>query len=109
MMNQRGCAMISVGIMLASSLGCASFHKKSVPAKSAHHLVGTIALYNQELGFVLIDTSSFAAPALGTALKSIPLDGSEGAVFTVSAERKRPFIVADVVHGTPHPGDRVYE
>ena len=73
-----------------------------------HRLVGTIVLVNLDQHFVLIDTGSSYPAAAGTALKSFA-DGSETGVLAVSPEVKAPFMIADIVSGTPHKGDQVFE
>jgi len=71
--------------------------------------VGTVALVNDDMHFVLIDVGSLYAPVAGTALKSFSSTGSETGVLAVDPERKRPFIVADIVKGMPQVGDVVEE
>ncbi len=47
-------------------------------------------------------------PEAGQALKCIN-NGVESSIIAVGTERKRPFISADIVKGTPHRGDEVYQ
>lgn len=88
--------------------GCAYFHRKPAPVTSSPRLVGTVAHVDAQLGFVLVDVGSLYTPAPGAAMKCFA-DGEETAVLAVSPERKRPFISADIVKGTPHRGDQVFE
>ena len=71
-------------------------------------IVGTITLVNPALGFVLVDVRAFEYPAVGLALKCFA-DGKETAILMVSPEKNRPFIIADIVKGTPNKGDLVYQ
>lgn len=92
--------------------GCA-FHKSAQPAAAAltprgPQRVGTIALVNQDLSFVLVDVGSLYAPEAGTALKSFS-GGSETGTLAVDPEKHRPFIVADIIKGAPKVGDEVRE
>jgi hypothetical protein len=69
-------------------------------------------LVNRAAGFVLIDVGLYIPPD-GQALKAFepgvpPAATGETAVLAVSAERARPFIVADIVAGAPAKGDLVY-
>src|SRR5579862_3591685 len=90
--------------------GCASHSKKHPPQdqKPGHRLVGTIVSVNKEQRFVLIDTqSSYPAPA-GEALKFFS-NGGETGVLAVSPEVRPPFMIADIVSGSPQKGDQVFE
>ena len=88
------------------------FHKKTKPSAvqspAGPRLIGTVAVVNENLHFVLVDAGWLYAPVTGTALKSFSA-GQETAVLTVSPESRQPFISADIVHGTPHQGDLVFE
>ncbi len=88
-------------------VGADSGKQPPVPQQS-HRLVGVIVAVNETRGFVLIDTqASFPAP-VGTALKSFA-NGAESGVLTVSPQAKPPFMIADIVSGTPQKGDQVFE
>ena len=63
---------------------------------------------NQQEGFVLIDTESTLTEEVGTALKSFS-GGAESGVLAVSKERHPPFMIADIVSGTPQKGDQVFD
>ena len=71
-------------------------------------MVGTVAVVNAPLHFVLLDVGSLYTPASGRTLKSYAGD-AETAEMVVSPEKKRPFIAADIVKGEPKVGDRVEE
>jgi hypothetical protein len=67
--------------------------------------IGSVSLVNDELGFVLIRTAD--VPAAGSVLQVRGKDGAETALLKVSAEQKRPFIIADITKGKPHVGEVV--
>jgi hypothetical protein len=71
--------------------------------------VGTIALVNTDLHFVLVDVGSLYTPQAGMALKSFSAANQETGILAVSKEKQRPFIVADIIKGTPQVGDEVRE
>lgn len=82
--------------------------RRTIPVPS-----GTITFVNLGVGFVLIDVEGGDLKE-GTALKSFAPgvsfeNGQESAILKVSAERRRPFVVADIVKGKPSPGDVVYQ
>ena len=73
-------------------------------------VVGTVAVVNEPLHFVLLDVGSLYIPAPGTALKTFAGGGvTETGIVAVGTERKRPFIAADIVKGLPKVGDQVQE
>jgi hypothetical protein len=65
-------------------------------------------MVNEDLGFVLLDVGSLYSPPAGTALKSFS-GGVETAILAVDPEKRRPFIAADIIKGTPKVGDDVEE
>lgn len=71
-------------------------------------LVGTIALVNVDERFVLIDNGSEFAPPSGAALKSFS-GKTETGVLMAGSVRRRPFVIADIVKGTPQKGDQVFQ
>ena len=98
-------------MLCAAMSSCAVFHhgKKADGKKvlaPVPRLVGTVTMING--GFALVDVGTLYSPEPGTALKCFSA-GEETAVLTVSPERRRPFITADIVKGMPHPGDEVFE
>lgn len=94
--------------------GCATASKKKPKPPVAAlpprvpQVVGTITLVNPALGFVLVDVRAFEYPPVGVALKSFA-DGKETAILMVSPEKNRPFIIANIVKGTPGKGNMVYQ
>ena len=94
---------------ILASTGCAP----TVPLKPAPgavtqpHVVGEIAVVDEEKRFVLIDLeSNLYVPLPGTELRSRNAAGAI-AHLKASPEQKRPFIAADIVDGDPAVGDQV--
>lgn len=106
-MSARHFSLVLCALLVS---GCARFQKKPAApsATSGPQMVGTVTLVNEALRFVLVDVGTLYTPEPGSALKCIA-NGQETAVLAVSPERKRPFITADIVKGTPRPGDLVFE
>ncbi len=78
------------------------------PSVTAPVYVGEVTVVNRDSNFVLINVSGRSSPLEpGTDLTAIAEDG-EATRLKVSAERKRPFVTADVVSGNPKRGQRVY-
>lgn len=94
-----------------ASVGCALLHQPTPRAKpvAGPAFIGEISIVNSDAHFVLIDLGSMM-PALapGTELRVLR-DENEIARVKVSAERKRPFVSADIMSGEPAPGDRVFQ
>ena len=109
--------LLGAGICLGA--GCATMKKMhllpqqttelqtKVPAPAPRR-VGTVMLVNEADQFVLIDTATAHEPAAGTALKTFTGEVESG-VVTVGSVARRPFVVADIVSGTPRKGDAVFE
>ncbi len=72
-------------------------------------LVGTVTLVSDEPVFVLIDNGSLPAPAAGTVLTINAPPGGTPVELKVTAIRKPPFVVADIVKGAPKKGDQVFQ
>ena len=76
--------------------------------------LGTVRVIGARAGFVLIETPSAsvtAAVPAGHLLHCHPpgvTTGTSTADLRVSAERRPPFVIADVVAGTPSVGDVAY-
>ena len=104
--------------MIFAGSGCATLKKMKVlprretkRATAVHPVpqrIGTIALVNPSEKFVLIDTGLAPVPSVGTALKSFTGE-TESGVVTVGNVNRRPFVVADIVQGTPVKGDAVFQ
>lgn len=82
--------------------------KNALPTTPQPRLVGTVALVNQESGFVLVDVGTSYVPGPGKTLKCL-LGGKETAELKTTPEQKIPFISADIMKGTPAKGDQVFE
>ena len=100
----NACFFMAIFCIVAN--GCETKPKRIIIA--GPRLVGTDALVNEPLGFVLVDAGSLYLPSAGKALKCFS-SGVESGVLAVTPEHKGPFITADVVKGSPHKGDQVYE
>ena len=110
-------AVLIAAIVFAGS-GCATWkkmkvlpHRETKRATAVHpapQRIGTITLVNRSEKFVLIDTGLAPAPSVGTALKSFTGETASG-VVTVGNVNRRPFVVADIVQGSPTRGDAVFQ
>ncbi|MEP6669676.1 MAG: hypothetical protein ABJF10_11015 [Chthoniobacter sp.] len=97
--------------------GCTLLHwprwgKKKPPRAEAKTplLVGTVTLVSDDPTFVLIDNGSLPPPAAGTVLTiNAAVPGGAPVELKVTAIRKPPFVVADIVKGTPKKGDQVFQ
>ena len=81
--------------------------KKPRATLVTHALVGTVTLVNEEGSFILIDNGSAPPPQPGTVLKgaassALPWEAK------VTAIRKPPFVIADIVKGAPKKGDQAF-
>jgi|GEM_PF-1274835 len=81
--------------------------KQSPPTALAPRWLGTVKLVDQHEGYVLIDSPTYSALATGQTLNSLGNDSQTG-TLRVTADREPPFVIADIVSGAPHAGDRVY-
>jgi hypothetical protein len=110
-----------VSCLLALSLlpGCALWNRRGEKRHAAEEarlrekqrtpeLIGTITLVNEDERFVLIDNDARPGPSLGSVVKSRTGDVESGEL-RLTEIRKRPFIIADIVKGTPQKGDRVFQ
>ena len=76
--------------------------KAPAPAPVA---IGRVSMVNEELGFVLVQTSQ--TPEAGTPLQVRSKEGKEIAILKVSTAQKPPFVIADVMKGKPQVGEVV--
>lgn len=98
--------LIALVLLVVFASGCAQ--KQALTRGPIPRRVGEIALVNEPLGFVLVDVGSAYSPPVGLKLQTAR-EGSPSGVVTVTAERNRPFIAADITEGTPQKGDDVIE
>jgi hypothetical protein len=96
------------GIFLFSGCAWRTHERPEAGLAPGPRRVGTVAVVNDDLRFVLVDVGSLYTPAAGTALKSFS-GGRETGILAVDPEKQRPFIVADIVKGEPKVGDQVEE
>jgi hypothetical protein len=110
----RSSAALLTALALLS--GCGGLHlnwpfKRKKPPRAIakfSQLIGTVVLVSEEPSFVLIDNGSLPPPAAGTVL-AINFQGSAPVELKVTSIRKPPFVVADIVKGTPKKGDQVFQ
>ena len=100
-------------LLLAGPLsGCALLppraKKNARPPVAKPQLVGTIRLVNDDGHFVLIDSGASPGPLPGAVLHCRTADAESGELKAGDV-RRRPFAIADVVKGTPHVGDQVFQ
>lgn len=101
--------------LVASLPGCSlwqDFTKKKSPAPVAtavetQSFLGTISMVNDDGHFVLVDFGGFAAPEPGAELQ-VRRAGEDVATLKAGTEMRRPFAAADILQGTPQPGDDVW-
>lgn len=116
-MRCAGVVLLTILIAI-SQMSCTTFRRRfqrkpKVDPQVANsrrplQLVGVVALVNEEDGFVLIDSGSNPTPTSGARLLGYTGAAQTGQ-FKASEVRRRPFVVADIVEGTPHKGDQIYE
>lgn len=82
--------------------------KKEPPKAEPAQLIGTVKMVNLDDKFVLIDALVYTPGAPGESLVCIA-NQRESASLHISPFRKPPFLIADIVSGTPSVGDRVYK
>lgn len=107
---------VSLALVVLLFPGCALVEHRFAQNKKkrgktdapAPFLIGSIALVSEDGSYVLIDNDSHPSPPLGTVVKSRTA-GAESAELKVTDIRKRPFVVADIVKGTPQKGDYVFQ
>jgi len=82
--------------------------KKEPPKAQPAQLIGTVKMVNLDDKFVLIDALVYTPGLPGDSLVCIS-NQRETASLHISPLRKPPFLIADIVSGTPSTGDRVYK
>lgn len=75
---------------------------------TAEVLLGEITYVDRQAGFVLVRSSYAAQVRVGKSLKATSAGGEATGLLTLSPERKRRFLVADIRDGEPAVGNRVY-
>jgi cbb3-type cytochrome oxidase subunit 3 len=118
-MRQRFRLPLTIALTLLLLPGCAFLRWQKEKRRAAEEkrlaempkvpqLVGAITLVNADGGFVLIDSGSAPSPPVGTVIKSRTA-GVESGELRVTEVRKRPFVIADIIKGTPQKGDPVFQ
>jgi hypothetical protein len=97
---------LTATLALIGAFPACAFKKKQpdTPAISAPQQLGTVRMVNSPEQFALIETPAPVAP--GRILRS-KNDISETATLRATPHRDHPFLIADIVEGTPSPGDRI--
>ena len=109
---------LSLCLLAALGSGCALFRRppraekkadaeKVAAARRPLQTVGKIAVVNMKDAFVLIDSGAHPAPPAGAKLRGYtgPVESAE---LKASDVQRRPFVVADILSGTPQQGDEVF-
>ncbi len=97
---------LAATLALVGALPACAFKKKQpeTPAISVPQQIGTVRMVNSPEQFALIETTAPVAP--GRILRS-KNDLAETATLRATPHRNHPFLIADIVEGTPAPGDRI--
>lgn len=99
--------VLLTGSVLLVGCGLQWPRKKTPPRAVMLQLVGTVTLVSEDPSYVLIDNGSLPPPSAGTVL-TIENPGGVPVEMKVTRIQKPPFVVADIVKGTPKKGDRVF-
>jgi hypothetical protein len=107
---QSGAALARCRLLGACSSSPPPPTQTGAPARPRSILVGEVAIVDEAGRFVLVDlASNLYVPAPGLALRTLDSAGKTTAHLRAAAERKRPFIAADIVDGSPAVGDLVLQ
>ena len=112
-LRRRGVASMMAVVLILAQPGCRSLQKQS-QAPTGHtppeapRLVGTVTLVDEPGRFVLIDGGFLPPPSAESTLETFTA-GAESGVVKVGADRRRPFVIADIVKGAPRKGDQVFQ
>ncbi len=117
MPRRRGGMLLVAGLVMVLFPGCSLLQKlrgrgsasKDAPTQRTRQvqLIGKVALVNVEESFVLIDNGQNPGPGMGATVQCRMPDGTS-AELKVTEIRKRPYVIADVVSGTPQKGAPVF-
>jgi len=81
--------------------------KKNPPAANPPQWAGTIRMVNAAEKFVLIESNTLSAIVPGETYTVIG-GRAETASLRMTALREPPFLIADIVSGSPSEGDKIY-
>lgn len=81
--------------------------KAGPPVAAPLETSGVISFVNLPANFVILETSSSSTLPVGLELSAIK-DGRITSKVKVSAERRPPFVIAEIIEGIPERGDRFY-
>lgn len=81
--------------------------KKKPPAAVPPQWAGTIRMVNASERFVLIESNTLSSIVPGANYISVA-QGTETATLLMTPLRNPPFLIADIVSGTPAEGEKIY-
>ncbi len=98
-------------VIILTAPACSLFKKKETPAvlsdaPSHRPVMGTVVFVNAAARFVLVKSNRDLRA--GTALYA-KADTADPITLRVSTERRRPFLVAEILTGTPTTGMQLTE
>jgi hypothetical protein len=108
-----------VALLAVTQMSCSTLRRRwkrqpspeavaAAKARRPLQRLGIVTLVNEAERFVLIDSGAQPTPLEGVRLRSYSGPQVSGELRT-SAVRRRPFVVADIIEGTPRTGDEIYE
>jgi hypothetical protein len=81
--------------------------KQKPPAALAPQWTGVIRMVNAAEHFVLVEAASSAAAVPGETYLSVA-GGAETSTLRMTSLKNPPFLIADIVSGTPSEGEKIY-
>lgn len=81
--------------------------KQKSPAAVAPQWTGVIRMVNSAESFVLVESSAIPLVIPGETYLAVN-NGLETATLKMTSLKNPPFLIADIVSGTPSPGDKIY-
>ncbi len=105
-MNQNKFTRLIASLVLGSILPACAWKKPNPvpPAPSLPVWMGTVRMVNTPEQFALIETTLPISPGQTFLAVSEHLETS---TLRTTALRNHPFLIADIVDGSPSPGDRI--
>ena len=84
------------------------FHKKQRPPSALPpQWVGVIRMVNSAENFVLLESNAISSAIPGETYLAVG-KGVETATLKMTSLKNPPFLIADIVSGSPSPGDKIY-
>ncbi|MFA7234858.1 MAG: hypothetical protein WC076_12190 [Terrimicrobiaceae bacterium] len=81
--------------------------KHKPPAAMPPQWTGVIRMVNSAENFVLIESGAISSAIPGRTYLAVG-KGAETASLRMTSLRNPPFLIADILSGTPSPGDKIY-